>query len=200
MTEQSYAPVRDSTTLNEQAVNKPPPCVTEAYKRLHPLLVKIAAEFASQPRSRGTIKALAEKYGVRRTVVRRFLAKYYPKPAVELVADEEWQPVHGYEGLYEVSSAGRIKGKRLLSLRLTSDGYRNVRLSKGGKCKNARVHRLIAIAFLPNPDGLPEVNHIDGDKLNNRLDNLEWISSHENKMHGYRLGLYPLNRTSPLSV
>jgi hypothetical protein len=68
--------------------------------------------------------------------------------------------------------------------------YRNVSVHVDGKLKTVRAHRLIAIAFIPNPEGKPEVNHIDGNRENNSVTNLEWVTRSENCMHAIRTGLY----------
>ena len=109
---------------------------------------------------------------------------------------EEWRPVVGYEGLYEVSNTGRVrsidryvktcygsyrlhKGK-VLSPGIRPDGYLVVSL----QYRMFRVHRIVAEAFLPNPDNLPQVNHKDEDKSNNRVDNLEWCTAKYNNNYG----------------
>ena len=99
-----------------------------------------------------------------------------------------------YEELYKVSNLGRIlslnyrnTGKSELMTPFDSgDGYLKVQLWKNGKYKICRVHRLVAETFLENPENLPEVNHIDEDKTNNRVDNLEWKSHRDNCNHGTR--------------
>ena len=126
--------------------------------------------------------------------------------------DEVWRDVVGYEGLYQVSSLGRVKsvsrttttsrvvkGKRqtfswcvpesLLKFGKRADDYRDVPLTKCGKTVNVCVHRLVAEAFLPNPSGLRCVNHLDGDKSNNRVENLEWCSFQHNNNHAVDLKL-----------
>ena len=112
---------------------------------------------------------------------------------------EEWRPVVGYEGLYEVSSYGRVrsvdryvkvgygsyrlhKGK-VLSPAKNKYGYLAVNLQAGNRCN---IHRLVAEAFIPNPDNLPQVNHKDEDKTNNSVDNLEWCSRKYNCNYGTR--------------
>jgi len=107
---------------------------------------------------------------------------------------EIWRDIEGYEGLYQVSSYGRVKGLN----RVTSHGhklreriiiggmstsYRSVILNKDGVGKSMLIHRLVALSFIPNHNNLPQVNHIDEDKLNNNLDNLEWVSIRRNQNH-----------------
>lgn len=104
-----------------------------------------------------------------------------------------WKDIKGYEGLYQVSDEGEVKALRtgnILSLnRLTHCGYRKASLSRNGKAKEHRIHRLVAEHFIPNPDGKETVNHKDGNKLNNRADNLEWASRSEQVFHSYELNL-----------
>lgn len=110
---------------------------------------------------------------------------------------EEWKPVEGFEGLYEVSNHGNVRrifryGRPWIGLckpKITKDGYYESTLVKDGKPKSIRTHRIVAKAFCENPENKLEVNHIDGNKLNNRADNLEWCTSSENQKHAYRLGL-----------
>ena len=124
-----------------------------------------------------------------------------------MIQDEVWKDIEGYEGLYQVSTCGNIKSlakprkngngrcyiqkEKLLKQSFTSTGYKKVELYKDGKRKSFKVHRLVAIAFIPNPDNKPEVNHIDGNKINNNIDNLEWVTSSENTIHAYETGLSP---------
>lgn len=112
-----------------------------------------------------------------------------------MTPDEEWRPVFGYEGYYEVSNLGRVRSlPRIVELRTgqrrpmrgmlrkhtISSGYPMVRLSVGGNAENIFVHRLVALAFLGAPERGQEVCHIDGDKLNPRADNLYWGTRAEN--------------------
>lgn len=111
------------------------------------------------------------------------------------MTEEIWRPVVGYEGLYEVSSYGRVRSldrydsknhfrKGELMNFFYGCGYLKVVFSKNGIVKKYLVHRLVAQAFLPNPDNLPQVNHIDEDKLNNRVENLEWCTAKYNINYG----------------
>lgn len=99
--------------------------------------------------------------------------------------EELWKDIPGYEGLYQVSNLGRVKSPK--GIKTQSDngrGYQKVQLYKNNKCKNEYVHRLVALAFVPNPNGLPQVNHKDEDKANNFADNLEWCDNDYNNMYG----------------
>lgn len=99
---------------------------------------------------------------------------------------EVWKDVKGYEGLYYVSSTGRVRSSYrdgILAGTSSGTGYRKVQLWKDGHGRKFFVHRLVAEAFLPNVDGLPEVNHIDGVRDNNCVENLEWVDYSGNTRH-----------------
>ena len=106
--------------------------------------------------------------------------------------EEIWKDIEGYEGLYQVSNMGNVRslnyhltGKtQILRPRFNGRGYLRVILCKDRKGKGHSVHRLVAATFLPNPDGLPQVDHIDEDKTNNRVENLEWCDCAHNINHG----------------
>lgn len=119
---------------------------------------------------------------------------------------EIWIPVKYYENLYHISNKGRIKSclkthyssylktnivlnERLLNKIKTSDGYEAVSLYKDGNSKQYRFHRLLADAFIPNPDKKPFINHINGVKNDNNIDNLEWVTARENTSHAHLFGL-----------
>ena len=105
---------------------------------------------------------------------------------------EIWRNVRGYEEKYQVSNLGRIKNTyidRIISIGFTYKGYSICYLFKERKPKEVKIHRLVAEAFIPNPENKPQVNHIDGNKDNNCVDNLEWVTDKENKRHAINNGL-----------
>jgi hypothetical protein len=100
---------------------------------------------------------------------------------------KEWKDVVGYEGYYKVSNYGdvySIRSNKVLSHR-PARGYKKVALKVKGTIKEPVIHRLVAEAFIGKPNGKYEVNHIDLNKHNNRVDNLEWITHSENLNHYY---------------
>ena len=137
---------------------------------------------------------------------------------------EIWKDIKGYEGIYQISSFGRVKSmerevgsrnntrrlrEKMLSQFLSSAGYPTVNLYKDSNLKASYVHRLISEAFIPNPENKPQVKHIDGDKRNNDLSNLEWCTIKENRNHaaqkglaarGAQAGIAKLNRKAVLEI
>ena len=102
---------------------------------------------------------------------------------------EDWKDIPGYEGLYVVSNNGRVmnvRSGRILKEHITKFGYKRIGIYKNGVCRMHFVHRLVAEAFIPNPDNLPQVNHKNEDKINNNVDNLEWCDSKYNMNYGTR--------------
>ena len=96
---------------------------------------------------------------------------------------ETWKKIEGYDK-YEVSDWGRVRrGERVLKGRPDKDGYLQVCLSKEGIACNKKIHRLVGVAFIPNPDNKPTINHIDRGKANNHLENLEWATQSEQHIH-----------------
>lgn len=105
---------------------------------------------------------------------------------------EIWKDIKDTKGRYQVSNLGRVKRKsftkedRILKPELRT-GYPSIQICLNGKRKHARIHRLVATAFIPNPDNLPQVNHKDRDRTNNRVDNLEWCEEKYNLSHARML-------------
>ena len=109
----------------------------------------------------------------------------------QLEKSEVWKDVKGFEGLYEVSCRGMVRGMKrqgthggVLRPHLSTKGYMLVDLCKDGKAKSFLLHRLVAEAFLENPKQLPCINHKDEDKLNNFVENLEWCNQSYNNSYG----------------
>jgi len=113
---------------------------------------------------------------------------------------EEWKAIADSNGEYYISNQGRVKShkfgkERILKPGLIGSGYQFVDLCfKGKKPTSRTIHKLVALAFIPNPENKPQVNHKDGDKLNNCIDNLEWVTRQENVRHAWENGLCESNR------
>jgi len=116
---------------------------------------------------------------------------------------EIWAPIRGYEGRYEISSLGRVKSLPKIKivkkvgfyitkerhLKYSLIDYPHVTLTNSvGVKKTECIHRLVAIAFIPNPENKPEVNHIDANPKNFSISNLEWVTKSENELHAFRIG------------
>src|SRR5574344_166151 len=133
--------------------------------------------------------------------------------------EEIWKDIKGFEGYYQISTLGNVKSKdrivstficgkngsrrikgRILSPIKDKDGYLIVGFNSKGYEKKERVHRLVAIAFIDNKYGYEQVNHIDGNKENNRMDNLEWCTNKYNQEHAYSIGLKTTKRIAKVSL
>lgn len=121
---------------------------------------------------------------------------------------EVWKDIKNYEGYYLISNLGNVKSLdryvynialksklytverifkgKILKTSIDNHGYLQVNLSKNGKVKRFHVHRLVAEAFIPNPQNKPQVNHIDGNRANSNKNNLEWVTDRENKIHAWK--------------
>ena len=106
---------------------------------------------------------------------------------------EVWKDIEGYEGRYKISNLGNVKSlmyggrkyEKDLTPKVNNCGRLWVELFCNGKKKQFLIHRLVAKAFIPNPHGLPQINHIDENPKNNRVDNLEWCDARYNMMYGH---------------
>jgi hypothetical protein len=107
---------------------------------------------------------------------------------------EVWKDIKDYENLYQVSNLGRLRSNcnrkrgtlewKLISVAISQRGYLHATLHKDGIRKNVEIHRLVAQAFIPNPDNLPQVNHKSENKQDNRVENLEWCTASYNSSYG----------------
>lgn len=107
---------------------------------------------------------------------------------------EIWKDINGYDGKYKVSNLGNVKNNRekIMKIQVRKDGYAIIVLSKNGIQKAHYIHSLVANAFISRPNGKEEINHIDANKANNRVDNLEWVTKRENHLHAVRMNLKPV--------
>lgn len=125
---------------------------------------------------------------------------------IDIMVEEIWKDIKGYEGYYQISNLGNVKSlertvyhsdgrvqvrkERIMSKRESTDGYYIAKLNVDKQSKSIAIHRLIAEAFIPNPNNFPEVNHIDTNRKNNKVENLEWCTRIDNIMHSVKLGHY----------
>lgn len=127
------------------------------------------------------------------------MCEIYKNLSLKDLPNEIWRDIEGYEGLYQVSNMGRVKSlskniyykngridkqQEIMMSQLLNPKYLFVNLRKNKKYKMFYIHRLVARAFIPNPDDKPQVNHINEIKTDNRVENLEWVTAEENNNHG----------------
>lgn len=115
---------------------------------------------------------------------------------------EIWKEIEGYNGLYKISNYGNIKSiarkgtkEHLMIQSKNHQGYLQVKLTKNGISKTKKVHRLVAQAFIPNPNNLPQIDHIDDNKENNYASNLQWITNEDNMAKSWKTGARSIEKT-----
>jgi len=133
----------------------------------------------------------------------------------KIYSTQIWKAIYGYENYYEISTNGIIRSierkvpilkwtrtvkSKIIQPRVNNRGYAEVRLSKNGIATTKFVHILSALAFVPNPENKPEVNHLDGDKLNNHYTNFSWVTHRENIQHAYDTGLIKKKTTPVIDI
>ena len=124
---------------------------------------------------------------------------------LEDLPGEIWRWIEGCEGRYQISNFGRVKSMpncrrfeaKILKPWLNRQGYLIIDLCINGRGKHFPVHQLVARAFIPNPENKPEPNHEDGNKLNNFVGNLKWVTRAENVKHSFEMGLQPKGEDAP---
>lgn len=124
---------------------------------------------------------------------------------IEDLPDEIWRDIKDFAGYYQISTKGRIKsfhrGKiTILNQQITHDGYLRIELRRPGKIRRCGIHIIVTETFLLNPNNLPEVNHEDGVKSNNCVENLKWVTKSENRRHAIEMGLVKSGCDDPDAV
>ena len=127
-----------------------------------------------------------------------------PIMSVENLPNEIWKDVIGYEGLYQVSNMGRVKSlnfnrEQILRASPNPKGYLHLSLSKNNRKRTWRVNIIVEKAFIPNPENKPTVNHLNGNKIDNRVENLAWATNAENTEHAVKTGLIKSGAQNVLS-
>lgn len=190
--------------------------MTEVAKELDKILEKLKKDFKFHRKGMLNAKSVTSEhhyndilevdFKTALTAISKLLEKQ------DIKSREIFVPVRGAEGHYEVSNTGKVRsvlGGRRRGIELKQQtyvnrnnrGYKTVSLVKQGKVMSATVHKLVARAFISNPQNKPCINHIDGDKANNAVDNLEWSTYSENEQHSYhKLGkINPRSKTRRLN-
>lgn len=167
-------------------------------KKCHKLLDE--SEFSPLKKSKDRLTYHCKECNRVSSGMRHAKNRKYNNTVVKNLVGEIWKSVDEFNGDFQISNMGRIKsmmlvkngkystGEKLLKTAILEDGYAKVAINRSGKIKKRSIHRLMALAFIPNPDNLPEVNHINTIKNDNRLENFEWITKLGNMQHANMMG------------
>lgn len=189
VTSQENAKHATDTKLNDISKRKSKRCINVEQYTINDIFIK---KWNSVREAANTLKinrnTIFEVCNNNRKSAGNFKWKYI-KPNTNNLEDEIWKQNIGIFNTYKISNMGRIKNSSGKILLYSTNEYYNIHLQQNKTKKTVRVHRIIAECFIPNPNNLPFVNHKNGNKLDNRVDNLEWINNSDNIKHAYDIGL-----------
>lgn len=158
--------------------------------------VRTREDMINNLKAHGNYSKFKQKMVASRKAYSERMANYKISKSKENASDlkVEWKLIEGFDGIYSVSNYGEVRNNKtgkLMKLRKNEKGYLRTNLTKNGNQKSVRVHRLVAQAFIPNPENKPQVNHIDFDKENNCVNNLEWVTNKENTQYSVCNRIFP---------
>lgn len=150
--------------------------------------VRTREDMINNLKANGNYSKFKQNMATSRRAYSERMANYKISKSKENASDlkAEWKLIEGFDGIYSVSNYGEVRNNKtgkLMKLRKNEKGYLRTSLTKNGNQKSVRVHRLVAQAFIPNPENKPQVNHIDFNKENNCVSNLEWVTNQENAQY-----------------
>ena len=158
--------------------------------------VRTREDMINNLKANGNYSKFKQNMAASRRAYSERMANYKISKSKENASDlkVEWKLIEGFDGIYSVSNYGEVRNNKtgkLMKLRKNEKGYLRTNLTKNGNQKSVRVHRLVAQAFIPNPENKPQVNHIDFDKENNCVNNLERVTNKENTQYSVCNRIFP---------